>query len=69
MALYYRMAPPLARSTVQLICDMLRSDEPVSRIARTAKCSSKAVYYGVFDRTLNGLEMRKLHQSALGHSE
>lgn len=37
------MAPPLARSTVQLICDM--SDEPVSRIARTVKCSRKVVYY------------------------
>jgi hypothetical protein len=45
-ALYYRTAPHLARSTVQLICDMLRSDEQLtaSEIACTAKCSRKAVY-------------------------
>lgn len=66
-ALYYRMAPPLARSTAQHMCDMLRSDEPVYRIARTAKCSRKAAI--IFDRTLNGWEMRKLCQTALGNSE
>ncbi|KAJ5359790.1 hypothetical protein N7517_008981 [Penicillium concentricum] len=39
------MAPRLEPSKIQLIRDMLSSNEKISHIAKTAKCSRQAVHH------------------------